>query len=77
MDNRCEIVKYIVQQLVESPDAVEVSEAETGTGLEVLVKVASEDVRQLIGRRGTTVNNIRALVNSLNGEQDTRVEISD
>ena len=77
MDNRCEIVKYVVQQLVKSPDAVEVSESETETGIEVLVKVAPEDVGQLIGKRGITANNLRKLVSSLSGEENTRVEIAD
>ena len=77
MDKRLEIVEFVVKKLVENPDAVEISEREGQNGVEVMVKVDPGDVGQLIGKRGSTINAIRSLVASMNGEENTRVEISE
>jgi len=56
------LITYIVQQLVDRPDQVElkVSEAEGGKSFEL--KVAPEDVGKVIGRDGRTINALRTLL---------------
>ncbi len=75
MDKRLEIVEFIVKRLVEKPEAVEVSEQEDQDGIEVMVKVDPADVGHLIGKRGSTINAVRSLVTSLDGEENTKIEI--
>jgi len=75
MDKRLQIVELVVKRLVEKPEAVEISEREAGEGVEVLVKVEPDDVGHLIGKKGSTINALRSLVSSMNGEENTRIEI--
>ena len=56
-----EFVEYVVKGLVDQPDAVTVTEVE-GEGTTVYeLRMDSEDVAKVIGRRGVTINAIRSL----------------
>ena len=59
-----EIVKYIVNTLVENKDAVSVVSAETERETVVTVKVAKEDMGKVIGKHGKIAESIRAIVKS-------------
>ena len=57
-----EFVEYVVKGLVDQPDAVTVTEVE-GEGTTVYeLRMDSEDVAKVIGRRGVTINAIRSLL---------------
>ena len=58
-----EFVTYIIKNLVTEPDQVEVSVTEDMPGsFTVNVKVGQGDKGRVIGRSGSTINAIRALV---------------
>ncbi len=55
-------VEFVVKGLVDQPDAVEVTPVEKN-GLTVYeLRVAPDDAGKIIGRRGTTIQAIRSLV---------------
>ena len=55
-------VEFVVKGLVDQPDAVEVTPIEKN-GLTVYeLRVAPDDAGKIIGRRGTTIQAIRSLV---------------
>ncbi len=57
-----EFVEYVVRGLVDDPDAVEVAEVENGDSITNELRVASDDVAKVIGRRGVTINAVRSLL---------------
>jgi len=57
-----EFVGFVVRALVDEPDFVSVSVAERGGVSVVELRVAPGDVGKVIGRRGTTIQAIRSLV---------------
>ena len=57
-----EVLEYIVRNLVDDPDAVEVDETEDGQAVHLRVRVAREDVGKVIGKRGRTARAIRDVV---------------
>lgn len=55
-------VEFVVKGLVDQPEAVEVTPVEKN-GLTVYeLRVAPDDAGKIIGRRGTTIQAIRSLV---------------
>ena len=57
-----EFVGFVVRALVDEPNSVSVSVAERGGVSVVELRVAPGDVGKVIGRRGTTIQAIRSLV---------------
>jgi hypothetical protein len=57
-----EFVGFVVRALVDEPDSVSISVAERGGVSVVELRVAPGDVGKVIGRRGTTIQAIRSLV---------------
>jgi len=56
-----EFVEYIVKNLVDYPDHVNVDCVEGEKGLIVEVRVSPDDVGKVVGRRGNTINAIRTI----------------
>lgn len=56
-----EFVEYIVKNLVDNPDSVKVECFEGERGIIVEIRVHSEDVGKVVGKRGATINAIRTI----------------
>jgi uncharacterized protein len=57
-----DLLEFLVGQLVDEPDAIEVSESEDERGLLLTLRVAPEDMGKVIGRGGRTARAIRTVV---------------
>jgi predicted RNA-binding protein YlqC (UPF0109 family) len=57
-----ELLEYIARELVDDPDAVEVTEIQDERGLLLQLKVGPEDMGKVIGKGGRTARAIRAVV---------------
>lgn len=58
-----ELLRFLARALVDNPDDVRVESFEEDDGTVVLeLEVAQEDVGQVIGRGGRTINALRALI---------------
>ena len=70
-----ELLTYIARNLVDHPDAVEVTEhaGENETVLEL--RVAPEDMGKVIGRQGRIAKEIRTLMRSVAQRQGTKVSV--
>ena len=69
-----ELLAFLARTLVDHPDEVEVERFEEDDGTLVLeLHVADEDVGQVIGRGGRTINAIRSLVRASSVRQGRRV----
>ena len=55
-------VEYVVRSLVDDPDSVDVTATEKGGMTVFEVRVAQDDAGKVIGRRGSTIQAIRSLL---------------
>jgi predicted RNA-binding protein YlqC (UPF0109 family) len=57
-----EFVEYLVKNLVDQPDSVNISCLEGEKGMLIEIRVAREDIPKVIGRQGKTIKALRTLV---------------
>ena len=68
-----ELVKYIVCELVENKDAVEVVTKEESEKVTVMtVLVSADDIGKVIGRNGKVASSIRTIVKSASAKSGKR-----
>ena len=70
-----ELVEFIVKSLVEDADAVEVFVEEDSKDVNVLVKVAENDLGKVIGKGGKVANSIRTVARTSGKKQNKFVNI--
>lgn len=68
-----ELVKYMVSELVDDKDAVEVTLAEDGAT--VNVKVAKSDMGKIIGKEGRIVRAIRTIVKAVSARSEIKYSV--
>lgn len=59
--NMKEFVEYLVKNLVDSPENVDVKCVESDRGLVVEVRVGQGDVGKVVGRKGMTIKALRTI----------------
>ena len=59
-----ELVEFLIESLVDSPDEVTVSETQTERSTVLKVHVADADMGKIIGRQGRIINAIRSVVSA-------------
>ena len=70
------VLTYIVQQVVDNPDAVEVSASEGRRGgLQLDVRVGDGDMGRVIGKRGRIAQSIRTVTRAAATKDGTTVDI--
>ncbi len=66
-----ELLEYIIKELVDSPDNVEITEEEEADKTIIFkVKVAEDDLGKVIGKKGRTVNSIRIIMRAASAKRD-------
>lgn len=72
-----DLISYIVDKLVDHPEAVEVTEREEGDTIIVELRVAKEDLGKVIGKQGRTAKAMRSILSASAGklEKRSRLEI--
>lgn len=68
-------VDYVVRSLVDTPEAVKVRSTEDESVLGIQIICNEEDRGKIIGRRGKTINAIRALANGAAGRLQKKVTV--
>lgn len=77
MDRAEFLVKYLVQELVEFPEAVIVNAKVEADIAIISVTVSPSDMGRVIGRGGSVVKAIRTLVTAIGGSTHYSVKIVD
>ncbi|MGZ8630950.1 MAG: KH domain-containing protein [Actinomycetota bacterium] len=74
-----ELVEFLARELVDDPDAVEVTESINDRGSRYTLRVAPDDMGKVIGKGGRTAKAIRAVVRAAAIRQGTSayVDIAD
>ena len=70
-----ELILYIVRELVDTPDQVEVKEVDGERSSILELRVADEDRGKVIGKEGRIIKSIRTLVNAASAKRDKRVTV--
>ena len=68
-----ELVEFIAKSLVDSPEQVEVREAEGEQGAVLELSVSREDLGKIIGKQGRTARAIRTLLGAVSAKTKKRV----
>jgi uncharacterized protein len=69
------LVRYLVTALVDDPDAVSVTVAETDDAVTYEIALAPDDVGKVIGRQGRIIKAIRTLARAAGTTGDKQVEV--
>jgi predicted RNA-binding protein YlqC (UPF0109 family) len=70
-----ELLTYIVQNLVDKPDSVSVTERESGDETIFEVRVDEGDMGKVIGRQGRVVKEIRVLMKAVAQRKGKKVSV--
>lgn len=70
-----EFVEYIVKNLVDAPDAVDVRCSESERGIIVEVRVDQPDIGKVVGRKGLTIKALRTISMMICARLGRRVRI--
>ena len=70
-----DLLLYIAQNLVDSPDEVSVTERSTERETVLELRVAPGDMGKVIGRHGKIAGDIRSLMRSVAQKQGKRVSV--
>ncbi|MBN2073169.1 MAG: KH domain-containing protein [Actinobacteria bacterium] len=65
-----ELLEYMVKELVDSPDNVEITEEEEDEKTVIFkLKVAEEDLGKVIGKKGRTANALRVVMRAASAKR--------
>lgn len=70
-----EFIEYIIKNLVDSPESVDVRCLDSEKGLTVEVRVGNGDVGKIVGRKGVTINALRTIVTIICARLGHRVRL--
>jgi predicted RNA-binding protein YlqC (UPF0109 family) len=70
-----ELVRLMAQQLVDNPDAVEVTETRGDAATLLELRVAKEDFGRVIGKQGPTAQSIRTILNAVAARNNRKVTL--
>lgn len=70
-----EILKTIIENLVDDKDKVEISRVDDEKGILLKVKVADEDMGKVIGKQGRIAKAIRTVMKAITAKEHKKVGI--
>lgn len=70
-----EFVAYLIKNLVDQPDAVDVNLVEGEQGTIVEIKVSSQDVGKIVGKQGRTIKALRTIAMTVGARVGRRVRV--
>lgn len=70
-----EFIAYLVKNLVENPDAVDVKVVQESDRTLVEIRVSPEDIAKVVGRQGRIIKALRTIAFSLGARLGTRVRL--
>jgi hypothetical protein len=70
-----EFVAYLIKNLVDQPDSVDVQIVDGEQGTRVEVRVSPEDVAKIVGRQGRTIKALRTIAMVVGARFGRRVRV--
>lgn len=70
-----EFIAYLIKNLVDQPNAVEVQIIDGEQGTMVEVRVSPEDIAKIVGRQGRTIKALRTIAMTVGARFGRRVRL--
>ena len=70
-----EFIAYLIKNLVDKPDSVDVQIIDGQQGTIIEVRVADEDVAKVVGRQGKTIKSLRTIAMTVGARFGRRVRL--
>jgi len=70
-----EFIEYIIKNLVDAPDKVDVRCYEGERGVIIEVRVGPEDIPKVVGRKGLTIKALRTIAMTVCARLGRRVKV--
>lgn len=70
-----DFIEYVVKQIVDHPDQVEVTRSIDEMGVLITLKVSKEDMGKIIGKNGQTAKSLRILLRVIGSKNNARVNL--
>ena len=70
-----EILKIMIESLVENTDAVVVDKKEDGSITTFQVKVAEPDMGKIIGKQGRMAKSIRTIMKAIASKENKKIQV--
>lgn len=70
-----EFIAYLIKNLVDKPESVQVQIVENPQATVIEVKVSNEDIAKVVGRHGKTIKSLRTIVMSVGARFGKRVHL--
>jgi predicted RNA-binding protein YlqC (UPF0109 family) len=70
-----EFIAYLVKNMVNEPEKVDVRSVAANNGLLIEIRVAQEDIGKVVGRKGNVIRSLRTLAISIGARLGCRVQL--
>lgn len=70
-----EFIAYLVKNMVNAPDLVDVRAIDSAHGLLVEIRVAEQDIGKVVGRKGNVIRSLRTLAMTIGARFGKRVQV--
>jgi predicted RNA-binding protein YlqC (UPF0109 family) len=70
-----EFIAYLIKNLVDKPEAVDVQVFDGEQGTVVEIRVSPEDVAKVVGRQGRTIHSLRTIALTVGARFGRRVRL--
>jgi len=70
-----EFIAYLIKNLVDQPDAVDIQIVDGEQGTMVEVRVSQEDIAKVVGRQGRTIKALRTIAMTVGARFGRRVRL--
>ena len=70
-----EFVAYLVKNMVNQPEEVDVRSLEGESGLLIEIRVAQEDIGKVVGKKGNVIRSLRTLAMTIGARLGRRVHL--
>jgi predicted RNA-binding protein YlqC (UPF0109 family) len=70
-----EFVAYLVKNMVNLPEKVDVRAVEGQNGLLIEIRVAPEDIGKVVGRKGNVIRSLRTLAMTIGARLGCRIHL--
>jgi len=70
-----QFIAYLVKNIVNQPDAVDIRSMMGQSGLLIEIRVAPEDIGKVVGRKGNVIRSLRTLAMTIGARLGRRVHL--
>ena len=70
-----EFVAYLVKNMVNTPEKVDIRSLEGQSGTLIEIRVAPEDIGKVVGRKGNVIRSLRTLAMTIGARLGRRVHL--